>query len=297
MDIFESLENLEVSESCFNDIMGILEELLLERNNENREKKEQWENKLNRISDKEKIKKTAEIKAEANREKEARNKAYNYSNSAVNPKDPMDYEIGMAYSDSYHNDADDAQDRKNSLIQKFSKKFKNRRIEECFDEIMGIVEDILSEDIENYIIKKYGEPEYVKDKKETHHYDFKTPHGKADDYGDEWQASRTFPVPKKSSKSGQLIDKLHKAQFNELNQTEYGRHNYDMDRVPEKPNDFVTNKIRKSDKNSEGDKVTRERTYRARIKMGRSYQRPKSDEQRVEDSIARNKAKQEKKNK
>ena len=32
MDIFESLENLEVSEECFNDIMGIVEQYILELN-------------------------------------------------------------------------------------------------------------------------------------------------------------------------------------------------------------------------------------------------------------------------
>ena len=30
MNIFESLENLEVSESCFDDIMGIVEEIINE---------------------------------------------------------------------------------------------------------------------------------------------------------------------------------------------------------------------------------------------------------------------------
>ena len=35
MDIFESLENLNVSEECFNDIMGIVEKLIIEADNEN----------------------------------------------------------------------------------------------------------------------------------------------------------------------------------------------------------------------------------------------------------------------
>ena len=43
MDIFESLENLNVSEECFDDIMGIVEEILLERNQENKQKKKEWE--------------------------------------------------------------------------------------------------------------------------------------------------------------------------------------------------------------------------------------------------------------
>lgn len=43
MNIFESLENLPVSESCFDDILGLVEELILERNQENRKKKRKWE--------------------------------------------------------------------------------------------------------------------------------------------------------------------------------------------------------------------------------------------------------------
>lgn len=43
MDIFESLENLNVSEECFDEIMGLVEELILERNQENRQKKKDWE--------------------------------------------------------------------------------------------------------------------------------------------------------------------------------------------------------------------------------------------------------------
>lgn len=35
MNIFESLENLNVSEECFNDIMGIVEKLITEADNEN----------------------------------------------------------------------------------------------------------------------------------------------------------------------------------------------------------------------------------------------------------------------
>lgn len=43
MDIFESLENLSVSEECFNSIMDIVEEYINERNKENREAKKEWE--------------------------------------------------------------------------------------------------------------------------------------------------------------------------------------------------------------------------------------------------------------
>ena len=43
MDIFESLENLPVSEECFEDIIGLVEELILERNIYNKDKKRAWE--------------------------------------------------------------------------------------------------------------------------------------------------------------------------------------------------------------------------------------------------------------
>lgn len=44
--IFENLENLTVSEECFNDIMDIVEEIINERNKENRQAKKEYE--LNR---------------------------------------------------------------------------------------------------------------------------------------------------------------------------------------------------------------------------------------------------------
>ena len=43
MNIFESLENLNVSEECFDGIMGLVEEYISERNKENKEKKNEWE--------------------------------------------------------------------------------------------------------------------------------------------------------------------------------------------------------------------------------------------------------------
>ena len=46
MNIFESLNNLGVSEACFNDIVVLVEEFIFERNKENRQKKKEWE--LNR---------------------------------------------------------------------------------------------------------------------------------------------------------------------------------------------------------------------------------------------------------
>ena len=43
MNIFENLENLAVSEECFNDVMDIVEEIINERNKENRQAKKEYE--------------------------------------------------------------------------------------------------------------------------------------------------------------------------------------------------------------------------------------------------------------
>jgi hypothetical protein len=40
--------------------------------------------------------------------------------------------------------------------------------EECFDEIIGIVEELINEDIKSYIVKKYGEPKF--NKEDSRHY-------------------------------------------------------------------------------------------------------------------------------
>ncbi len=45
MNIFENLENLNISENCFNEIMDIVEAVINERNKGNREKKKEWEMK------------------------------------------------------------------------------------------------------------------------------------------------------------------------------------------------------------------------------------------------------------
>ena len=51
MNIFENLEQLNVSEECFEDILNIVEDYILERNKENRQKKKDWEiNKTPEIS-------------------------------------------------------------------------------------------------------------------------------------------------------------------------------------------------------------------------------------------------------
>ena len=60
--------------------------------------------------------------------------------------------------------------------------------EECFDEIMGLVEEILSEDIETTIKDKYGEPKYKE------------------------------PYYSPANKSAQLLDKVAQAQNDEIEQ-------------------------------------------------------------------------------
>ena len=42
MDIFESLENLNVSEECFNDIMDMVESIISETKKESKEKRDKW---------------------------------------------------------------------------------------------------------------------------------------------------------------------------------------------------------------------------------------------------------------
>lgn len=42
MNIFESLENLNVSEACFNDILNIVEEIISETKKESKEKRDKW---------------------------------------------------------------------------------------------------------------------------------------------------------------------------------------------------------------------------------------------------------------
>lgn len=154
--------------------------------------------------------------------------------------------------------------------------------EECFDEIISIVEELLDEDTESYIKGKYGEPEYFK-KKKVHDIDLE----KEDIDGNEYKLQAEFPVPKKGSKSAQLLDKLHKVQQKEVAQAEYARSNHDIEQLPQRIKDYKTYKIRNSNKNSEGDKITKKRTYEARLKAMKPYHPPKSDEQRIEDSIVR----------
>lgn len=76
MDIFESLENLNVSEECFNDIMGIVEDLLSTINKSNKSAKE---------------KETLKKKAEDNQEKELHT-LHNYK-KMEGAKVPLDIQL------------------------------------------------------------------------------------------------------------------------------------------------------------------------------------------------------------
>ena len=126
--------------------MEVLEGVINERNSENRVKKEKWENKLNGVSDKEKIKTTAEIKAMAKAEKDSRNNANHYDHLAMQqPVGPVADEFNSRYQD-YDLLANQFKDRKDKLIGDFSKKFKNRKGQnEAVKEALSIMEEIINE--------------------------------------------------------------------------------------------------------------------------------------------------------
>lgn len=117
MDIFENLENLNISEECFNEIMDIVEEIISERNKENKEAKKEWEKegatnlKVKRTLDSETI----------------RQLELNDPGSVKRMKEGT---------------------KKNLLGSNDIKAFRdeNKKVsEECFDEIMGLVEEIINE--------------------------------------------------------------------------------------------------------------------------------------------------------
>lgn len=194
--------------------------------------------------------------------------------------------------------------------------------EECFNDIMSIVEEVINEDLPNYIIKKYGKPKY-------------SPKGN--------------PV----NKSAKLIKKVSGVQREEEEKARWRRQEDNEERVkkehpeiikPSSTGDYSkdyenhskysakihnlalkepdTYEIRFLNKNKVGDRKTHNRRYewdddaeeiptpgyKHKYILGTGHHKGalkgyphnqdfKSDEQRVQDSIARNKAKQEKKNK
>ena len=145
--------------------------------------------------------------------------------------------------------------------------------EECFGDIIRIVEDIVSEDIKSAIVKKYGEPKY--NKGHWRHY-----HDMPNGY---WDAG-DFRIPRKNSKSAQLMHKVEKIQRDEQidsdSRSGQGYHIYGSSQMNNKRNET---------KQSKGEKRTEARRdwFKRSRASGRYPGEYKSDEQRIEDSIAR----------
>lgn len=109
MDIFESLENLNVSEECFNEIMGLVEELLSEENLIN--KRDQYH-----ISKKSTADAEAEFKdSPLSHAQSLERMRFGYNNNKDDKKDVAKYRIGMhdgakhqahAYKPEYRYDSD-----------------------------------------------------------------------------------------------------------------------------------------------------------------------------------------------
>ena len=165
--------------------------------------------------------------------------------------------------------------------------------EACFEDILNLVERLLNENTASYIVKKYGEPKYTQ-KSETYSVDL----DKEDKDGNYYEMKVPYlRVPRKDSKSAQLLDKLKKSQFREADNAEYARVGYDIKQMAKCSRDRKTHKIREINKNKAGERYTKKRSELARPNnVHHPYKPPKSDEQRIQDSIARHKAKQEKKN-
>lgn len=117
--------------------------------------------------------------------------------------------------------------------------------EECFNDIMGIVEDILSEDVVSQIEKVHGKPRFLKGK--TYKYWSKPLHGQS--------VSKELSVPAKTSKSAHLIDKVNKARHDEEEQANI-RGEFDTDYA----NQASLN--RTYTKNLEGEEATQKRRYK-----------------------------------
>ena len=118
MDIFESLENLEVSEECFDDILTITEEIINERNKENKIKKNNWENKLSGINPQYKDKVQDKIN---NLRKDADD--YYWAHVDAAGASPEEYKRAKELLD-----ISDKKEKQANKIQKgFSKKFVNRQ--------------------------------------------------------------------------------------------------------------------------------------------------------------------------
>ena len=118
MNIFESLENLPVSEECFDDILAITEEIINERNKENKIKKNNWENKLSGISPQYKDKVQNKIN---NLRKDADD--YYWAHVDAAGASPEEYKRAKELLDI----SDKKEKQANKVQKEFSKKFVNRQ--------------------------------------------------------------------------------------------------------------------------------------------------------------------------
>ena len=118
MGIFESLENLNVSEECLNDILNIVEEYINERNKENKIKKNNWENNLLGIDPQYKDKVQNKIN---NLRKDADD--YYWAHVDAAGASPEEYKRAKELLD-----VSDKKEKQANRVQKnFSKKFINRQ--------------------------------------------------------------------------------------------------------------------------------------------------------------------------
>ena len=108
MNIFESLENLNVSEECFDDILGIVEELLSENLINNRD---QYHISKKSVADTEEELKSSPLLHSQSLER----LRFGYKNGKDDRKDVAEYRIGMhdgakspvhAYKPEYRDDSD-----------------------------------------------------------------------------------------------------------------------------------------------------------------------------------------------
>lgn len=109
MDIFESLENLKVSEECFDEIIGLVENILSEENLIN--KRDQYHISKKSVADAE-----AEFKDSPLRHAQSLERMrFGYNNGKDDRKDVAKYRIGMhdgakhqahAYEPEYRYDSD-----------------------------------------------------------------------------------------------------------------------------------------------------------------------------------------------
>ena len=121
-------EELSISESCYNDIRLLVESYINERNENNKQRKNKWENKLNKVSPqtKKKIENKAQIiSKEANDEKKMADEA-----DKIYSSKPANYGYtAKIYDDKYRhhfNNYAELKGRLNDLTNELGNRFKNR---------------------------------------------------------------------------------------------------------------------------------------------------------------------------